>query len=106
MKIRQNDLLLLAISIFVIVVIWIGTNLYHAFVTSTITETQNIQVTPIDPHFDREVLEKLKSRTVVDPLFEADSITASTHAIPSPSVSIRPSISPTATPSSRVTPLP
>ena len=106
MKIRQNDLLLLVISIFVIVVIWIGTNLYHAFVTSTITETQNIQVTPIDPQFDREVLEKLKSRTVVDPLFEADSIAASTPATPSPSISVRPSISPTATTSSRVTPLP
>ena len=106
MKIRQNDLLLLVISIFVIVVIWIGTNLYHAFVTSTITETQNIQVTPIEPNFDREVLEKLKARTVVDPLFEADSIAASTPATPTPSVSIRPSVSPAASPSSSVTPRP
>lgn len=103
MKIRQNDLLILVISIFIIALIWIGTNLYHAFVTSTITETQNIQVSPIEPNFDREVLEKLKSRTVVDPLFEADSIAASTPATPTPSVTGRPSVSPTASPSGQVT---
>lgn len=93
---KQNDLLYIVISIFVLSLAWIGFSVYHARVNSTITETQNIQVVPIEPHFNKEIISKLKERAVVDPLFEASGPSATRSATPSPAVSVTPLATPAA----------
>jgi hypothetical protein len=97
---KQNELLLLVVSIFIVTVFWIGLSIYHAHANSTITETQNIQVEPITPHFNREVIEKLKARRVVDPLFDSIPAPATQAATVTPTVTPSALVTPAATPAS------
>lgn len=88
---RQNDILFILISSFILTVVWIGFSLYHAHVTSTITDTQNVSVIPISPNFDTAVIDKLKTRTAVDPSLDAvivasSSPTSSISATPTPAL--------------------
>ncbi|HSA84110.1 MAG TPA: hypothetical protein VLF20_04460 [Patescibacteria group bacterium] len=73
-KVTQKDFLFLTISFFVIVVMWIAFNIYHAAVTSTISEDLQMQLTPIAGTFDTTTLEALQSRKKVDPLFTSTII--------------------------------
>lgn len=66
----QKDILYISISIFVVTVIWVASNLYHAHVTSTITPDLQIQIVPIDPNFNTDIIQKIKNRKRVAPLFE------------------------------------
>lgn len=85
-KITQKDVLFLSISMFIVVVAWIAFSIYHSIVTTTITEDLQMQIVPIDPRFDTEIIEKLKSREKVIPLFEVTGTQqASTPAIIEPS---------------------
>ena len=90
---QQKDILFLFISTFIIVVAWIGFNLYHKMVTSTITPDLQMQIVPIDPRFDTVTIERLKKRISVTPI-DTLSGTASPSA-PSVTVSPSPSSSPT-----------
>ena len=66
----QKDILFILISSFVVVVAWIGFNLYHIWATSTVSETIQMQLTPIDPVFDPAVIQQVKTREQIEPLFE------------------------------------
>lgn len=66
---KRNDILLLLIPSFLIVVFWVVFNIYHNFVTSTIPEDLNVQITPISPDFDTSVIENLKKRKMIEPLY-------------------------------------
>lgn len=63
-----KDILFLAISSFIVVAAWIGFNLYHTYVTSTITPELQTSITPITPEFDMVTINKLKFRNQVIPL--------------------------------------
>ncbi len=76
---RQKDILFILGSSFVVVVAWIGFNLYHIYVTSTVSEEIQVQLTPINPTFNTDLIRELKSRDKVNPLFEKQS-TASRSA--------------------------
>ncbi|HVF69398.1 MAG TPA: hypothetical protein VNA13_02405 [Xanthomonadales bacterium] len=78
----QKDILYISISSFVLVVLWIGFNLYHAYATSTIEPDLRLQIEHIDPQFNTRTLDKLKSRKTIVPVYQLDS--ASTSAEPSP----------------------
>ena len=98
-KVTQKDVFFLSISMFVIVVAWIGFNLYHAWATSTISQDLQIQIIPIAPKFDTQTLDKLKTREKIEPLFGAIAeVTASptaaiiTPIIPEISISPTPDI--------------
>lgn len=78
----QKDILYISISIFVLVVLWIGFNLYHAYVTSTIAPDLQLQIAPIDPKFDTEIINKLKTREKIAPLYE--NIASSSPTISQP----------------------
>lgn len=67
---RQNDILFILISSFVVVVVWIGFNIYHIHVTSTISQHIQYQLTPVSPNFNQEVMQQLTKRKNVNPLFE------------------------------------
>ncbi len=80
----QKDILYISISSFVLVVLWIGFNLYHAQVTSTIEPDLQLQIVPINPKFDTEIIQKLKTREQISPLYEATNASPSAAVTPEP----------------------
>ena len=67
---KQQQLLLLFIYTFIIIVAWIAFNLYNTSVTSTITQEQQIQVTPLNPAFSEQTIDKLKTRENITPSYQ------------------------------------
>ncbi|MBI2443094.1 MAG: hypothetical protein HYV40_04285 [Candidatus Levybacteria bacterium] len=65
---KGKELLIIAISAFILTVIWIASNVYHAYATSTIDELLQIQIIPIAPQFDEETIARLKQRKVIEPI--------------------------------------
>lgn len=72
---KEKDILLLLIPFSLIVVLYIGSSIYHNIVTSTIPEVLNIQITPISPDFDQNAIIDIKKRDKVVPVFEASTPT-------------------------------
>lgn len=83
-KVTQKDILYLNISIFVIVVAWIGFNLYHTWATTKISEEVQAQVVPIQPVFDTQTINQLKTRQKVAPKTDIKISTKSAGVIPTP----------------------
>ncbi len=67
----QKDILYISISFFVVVAVWIASNLYHDYVTSTITPDLQSQIEPIDPRFNSRTIQNIKNRKKITPVFEA-----------------------------------
>lgn len=63
-----KELLFIAISVFSVTLIWIASNVYHAYATSTIDSLLQVHIAPIAPTFDQATIGKLKQRTTVEPL--------------------------------------
>lgn len=78
----QKDILYISISSFILVAVWVALNLYHAHVTSTIAPDLQMQIVPIDPKFNTGVIEKIKSRKRVEPVFELDQASGAAQTIP------------------------
>lgn len=75
-----QDILFVLISSFIVVIAWIGSNLYHIYITSTISEEVQAQLPPIEGTFDVNTLHKLKSRIQVNPAFEIQQTTSQSAA--------------------------
>jgi len=84
---KGKELLLIALSSFLLTVIWIASNVYHSYATSTIDSLLQAQIIPIAPNFDATTIENLKERQPITP--SDSSVVAAT---PSPSISPSPSI--------------
>jgi len=69
---KQREIYLLLISSFVLVVFWIAFSIYHSSVTSTIPETLNIQIIPINPTFDTNEISNIKTRPDITPLYQLE----------------------------------
>lgn len=67
---KQKDILLLIVPMFVFTVIWILFSIYHNFATTTISKGLNKNITPISPDFDLTIIESLKAREKISPIFE------------------------------------
>jgi hypothetical protein len=102
---KQKDFLFIFISSFVVVAAWVGFNLYHKWVTSTISADLQIQINPIGSSFDRDTIEKLKQRTRISPAYELDGGTQPSPT-QQPTVSLAPTtaIEPTTEPAAEVPP--
>lgn len=75
-----KDILFLSISSFILVVAWLGFNLYHSWVTTTITPELQIRIVPISPEFDTATIDKLKLRKQVAPADTLPNTLAPTRA--------------------------
>lgn len=84
---KQKDLLLLLVPFFIMVVAWVIFNIYHSSVTSTISDTLNIQIKPINPTFDKKSIEAIKNRDNVEPIYDLSN---SSLASPIPTITQTP----------------
>ena len=57
------------ISIFIVIVAWIIFNIYHATASSTISESLNRNIIPINPNFDTKTIDSLKKRQIITPIY-------------------------------------
>lgn len=84
---KRREILFILVSTLILVIAWIGFNVYHNTVTSTISDILNIRISPINPDFNIKDFEKLKERKKVLPIFEAQiSTSASITTTPTPSI--------------------
>lgn len=79
---KQKDVLIIIILLFIFALAWIGGSIYHSAVSSTISETTNKDISPITPSFDMKTVDKLKERQKIIPSFELGSITPTPIALP------------------------
>lgn len=86
---NRRQLLIILIPTFLFVVFWITSNIYHGIVTSTISDSTDIQIKPISPNFDTKTIGKLKQREAVVPIFEISGAIANTppSQVPTPPIS-------------------
>lgn len=68
---KRQDIILLVIPMFFLVLVWIIFSIYHNSVSSTISENLNVQITPIEGKFDQATINDLKQRDNLLPIFEA-----------------------------------
>jgi hypothetical protein len=71
---KQKDILIIVILLFIFVLAWIGESIYYSAINSTISENVNRNIAPIDPNFDTKTIDKLKSRERVTPLYDLENV--------------------------------
>jgi hypothetical protein len=82
---KQKEVILILSLSFVVIVAWIISNVFHVQHESTISEELNAQIAPIDQNFNTTIIQKLKERDQVVPLYTAVSSTsAAAQPIPTP----------------------
>lgn len=79
---KQKDILIILVLLFVSVVVWIGGDIYHSIVSSTISETANQDISPITPAFDTKTINKLRLRQKINPSFELQNIIPTPTSLP------------------------
>jgi hypothetical protein len=95
----KRDMLIILLMTFITIAAWIGFNIYHIIVTSTISEELQAQITAINPNFDLDTINKLKSRKSIEPLYQITDTAPKVTATPSAAVTfITPGITPTESP--------
>lgn len=63
---KQRDIAILLIPVFILVVLWVIFNVYHNYVNSTITDPLTYQLVPIEGKFDENTINDIKARKRVD----------------------------------------
>lgn len=76
---KRKDILIILILLFIFVAAWVGSNIYHSIVSSTLSETVNQDISPITPTFDIRTINKLKERRKINPSFELESLLESSQ---------------------------
>jgi hypothetical protein len=102
-KNKQKDILFILISSFIVVVAWIGFNLYHIWATSTVSQDVQAELTPIDPVFDPQTIEQLKTRENINPLFESQASASATLPTQIPQSTPTPQVTSIPSPTSSIT---
>lgn len=60
---NQKDWLVIAIFTFLTVFAWIVSDVYHAVVTSQITEVQAQLIAPLNPRIDQIAIDNIRTRS-------------------------------------------
>jgi hypothetical protein len=84
----QKDIVLLTFSMFIIVCLWVGFNIYDTYATSTIDKTLLENIVPINGRFDTASIEKLRARHIIQPDYTSPfaSLSAQKRITPTPEV--------------------
>ena len=75
---KKNEILILLIPTLIIVIVWVGFSIYHNSISPTIPEEVNSKLSEINPKFDTKVIEDLKQRENVTPVYSANPIVSPT----------------------------
>lgn len=67
---KQRDLIIILVPAFILTVLWVIFNVYHNYVTSTITDPLTYQIIPINGTFDTKAVAEIKQRKRVEPANE------------------------------------
>lgn len=67
---KYKDAIILLISAFFVIIVWIIFNIYHSSVESTTPEILTKDSTPINPNFDQSTIDKLNSRVEISPIYD------------------------------------
>lgn len=96
---ERREILFFLISLVIVVFAWIGFNVYHNIVTSTIPDSLSSRILSIQSHFDTKTIDSLKKREKIAPILEGVVSTPSPTltAIPTTTLSITPQSTPTPT---------
>jgi hypothetical protein len=86
---KQKDILVIIVLLFIFVLTWIGEGIYHSAVNSTVSEETNRDISPIAPVFDTKIIDKLKERQRITPSFELGNLTPTPITLPTLEVSSR-----------------
>lgn len=76
-------MLIIIILLFIFVLVWVGGNIYHSGINSTISEGTSQNIIPIAPNFDIGAIDKLKTREKVVPVFDLGDTAPTPIALPS-----------------------
>ena len=79
---KQKDILIIIILLFIFTLSWIGSNIYHSAVNSTISEATSKDILPILSVFDTKTIEELKEREQITPVFELGSVSPTPIVMP------------------------
>lgn len=79
---KQKDILVIIILLFIFALAWIGGGIYHSAVNSTISETTSKDILPIAPTFDTKTIDKLRERQKITPAFELENTTPTPITLP------------------------
>ena len=80
----RRDMLLLSIFTLVTTAGWIIFDVYHSFVTSTISEEVEQQIAPITHTFEQSVIDRIKNRLPIEPL----TVETIEFSVPTPTESL------------------
>lgn len=67
---KQKNIILILTLTSITVIAWIAFSIYNNLATSTISETQSVNIRPINPTFDIKTIAELKKRSKVSPIYE------------------------------------
>lgn len=84
---KQKDILIIIILLFIFTLTWIGGSIYHSSVNSTIPENISQNIEPINPTFDAKTIDALRKRQKINPSYELRSITPTPIVLPTLKIS-------------------
>ena len=64
---KQKDLVIILVPLLILTILWVIFNVYHNYVSSTITDPLSYQIVPIEGSFDKNTIEQVKQRNRIDP---------------------------------------
>jgi hypothetical protein len=64
---QQKQIAILLVPLFILTVCWVIFNVYHNYVSSTITDPLSYEIIPIKGNFDTDTINKIKERKKVSP---------------------------------------
>lgn len=79
---KQREILLLSISVFAIIAIWIVSSVWHNLNVSKIPETTAEKIKPISAKFDRETIENIKRKEHIEPIYGTEVSSKSADGTP------------------------
>ncbi len=90
---KRKDILIILIPSLIVVILWVIFSVFHNYINSTIPNDINMQILSINPDFDTDTINKIKSRSTIDPIYTFEQSTvdeASLDENPSPTPSVNP----------------
>ncbi len=81
---KQRHLALILVPAFILTILWVIFNVYHNYVSSTITDPLTYQIIPIEGKFDGKTIEEVRQRKRVNPLNEIIVVDDSGTPSPAP----------------------